>query len=126
MILFTLIARIVVLFGLPLTLFSIPYFVFAAPLVPSCSGTECGFDDLIVLVRNTINFLLIITAPIAAIMFAYAGFLYLTAAGDSGKISKAHGIFWTVLCGIVITLAAWLIISTITGALLKEGYSLLG
>jgi len=52
MILFTLIARIVVLFGLPLTLFSIPYFVFAAPLVPSCSGTECGFDDLIVLVRR--------------------------------------------------------------------------
>ncbi len=102
--------------------------VFLAPLQTSfaqisqgiipCGTTsthpECTFDDLVTLVTNVINYLILVSAPIAAIMFTYAGMLYLTAAGDTGKISKAHGIFWTVFIGFLIVLAAWLIVKSIS------------
>ena len=102
-------------------------FVFAQGGLVPCDGSNCDFNALITLVQNIINFLLLVAAPIAAIMFAWAGFLYLSARGNSGQISKAHDIFWNVLWGLVIALAAWLIINTITNALLKNsGASLLG
>lgn len=74
----------------------------------------CDFDGLITLAQNVINFLIFkFSAPLAAIMFVYAGILYLTAAGNEGKVTRAHGIFWDVLLGFCVILAAWLIISFI-------------
>jgi len=106
----------------------VPGFAFAQNIltdgiVPCGSGGKppCDFAMLIQLVQNLITFALIIAAPLAAIMFAYAGFLYLTAAGETGKISKAHGIFMTVFWGIVIVLAAWLIVNTIFEAVANKG-----
>ncbi|HEY4487034.1 MAG TPA: hypothetical protein VJB70_04895 [Candidatus Paceibacterota bacterium] len=84
---------------------------------------SCDFGQLIQLVQNLITFALIIAAPLAAIMFAYAGFLYLTAAGETGKISKAHSVFMTVFWGIVIVLAAWLIVNTIFEAVANKGFN---
>lgn len=107
-----------------LLLFATPFFASSAGLVP-CGGSgepPCSFSLLIELIQRIINFLLIIAAPIASILFAYAGFLYLTAGEESGKISKAHDVFLNVLIGIVIALAAWLVVNTINNALLKPGY----
>ena len=75
---------------------------------------ECEFEDIIGIIQNIINYVILISAPIAAIMFTYAGFLYLTAAGNPGKISSAHGIFWTVFVGFCIVLGAWVIVKTIS------------
>lgn len=73
---------------------------------------DCQFSDLITLAQDVINFLLYaIAAPIAAVMFAYAGWLYLSARGNPGQITEAHGIFGNVLTGFVVALAAWLIVS---------------
>jgi hypothetical protein len=97
-----------------------PIIVYAqAPLVPPCD-TNCNFNDLVSLVQRIINWLIIIAVPIAAGLFAYAGFLYITSAGDEGKISKAHGIFRNVLIGFIIVLSAWLVVYTITTALLDS------
>lgn len=118
--------------GMFLFVFFMPFFVSAdglnpTPLVPCGQGPQpsCNFADLVHLAQHIITFLLIIAGPIAAILFSYAGFLYLTAQDDTGKISQAHGIFTTVFVGLVIALAAWLVVSAISSALLKEGYSLL-
>jgi len=71
----------------------------------------CTFDDLIILAQNVINFLIYaIAAPICAIMFVYAGWLYLSAGDNSGQINQAHAIFWNVLWGFIVILAAWLIV----------------
>jgi len=82
----------------------------------------CNFDKLITLVQNIINFLLLIAAPIAAVMFAYAGWLYLSAAGNQGQVEKAHKIFTAVFMGIVLALIAWLIINVISTTLLKPDF----
>lgn len=94
--------------------------VTSGPLVP-CGGPDCDFNQLIKLIKNVINFLLfVIAAPLAAIVFAYAGFLFLTSRGNEQQISQAKQIFWSVLIGFVIAFGAWLIVDAITSALLKD------
>lgn len=87
------------------------------PLVPCPGGKSCDWDALMTLINNVITFVLkYMVVPIAAIMFAYAGFLLVTAPGGEGK-TKAKGIFWNTFLGLVFALAAWLIISTILAIL---------
>ena len=93
-------------------------------IVP-CTGTAehpCDFCSLIKLADNIIDFLIGLLAVLAAIMFAYAGFLMVTASGDEGKLSQAKGTFRNVTINIIITLAAWLIVDTIMKLLLKEEF----
>lgn len=78
------------------------------------AATECGFVELITEVQVVLDFLIFkIAAPLAALMFAYAGFLYVTNAGNESQIKQAHEIFWNVFIGLVIALAAWLVVSSI-------------
>ncbi len=80
----------------------------------------CTFDDLIRGVNGLIQFMFYLAVPLATVAFAYAGVLYLTASGDTGKISQAHKIFRLVVIGLIIMFSAWIIVHTIAGALLKE------
>jgi len=93
-------------------------------IVP-CNGLDCNFGSFLQLGQNIIDFLLIVSIPLAVIAFVYAGFLYLTAGGSEGQIKKAHSVFGKVLIGFIIILSAWLIVNTILDALVKEGYSYL-
>ena len=93
---------------------------------PTSSGVQatnpCGWNDLMALVNNVINFILYFMAiPIAAIMFAYAGFLMVTAGGEAaGARTKAKSIFTNAIIGLILATACWLIIKLILGIL---GYS---
>lgn len=83
------------------------------PLVPPCSGRDCNFGALMTLVDNVITFILkYMAVPIAAIMFVYAGFLMVTAGGSEAK-TKAKGIFFNTVLGLIFAVAAWLIVKTI-------------
>ena len=87
-------------------------------------ATGCTFNDLIILAQNVINFLIFrIAAPLAAIMFAYAGFLYVTNRGNEGQVTQAHDIFLYVFWGLVIALAAWLFVNFILTFLLGDASS---
>lgn len=92
-------------------------------LVP-CDGVliPCDFNALMTLFNRFINFILYVSIPLAAISFSYAGYLYLSAAGNTGKIEEAHGIFIKVLWGFVFVLSAWLIVYTINKALLSSDF----
>lgn len=89
-------------------------------LVP-CSGTDndpCTFNKLMTLINKVISFLIFTLAlPLAAIAFAYAGFLFLTSGGNTENRSKAKGIFTTVFLGLIAAMAAWLIMYTIISSL---------
>ena len=78
------------------------------------NATPCGFNDLFSMVNKVINFVLFVMAvPIAAIMFAYAGFMLVTSGGSSEQKSKAKSVFFNVAVGLIIAAAAWLIVHTI-------------
>jgi hypothetical protein len=51
-------------------------------------------------------------------MFAYAGFLLVTAGGEAaGARTKAKSIFTNAVFGLVLAVAAWLIVNTILSIL---------
>ncbi len=93
------------------------FFVTAAGLVPDCPN-GCNFNDLMIMINRVIKFLLFtIATPLAAIIFAYAGFLLITSGGDPGKKTQAKKIIGNLLIGYIIALAAWLIVNTIVTGL---------
>ncbi len=118
--------------------FAVPYEVSAAtriwqpgtPLVPcgtiigsnDLPSNPCGFNDLIQLIQNLISFMLWAAAPVSTLLFAYAGFLYMTAGGKGEQVSRAHKIFLNVVVGVIIMLTAWLMVYVITEALLSDDY----
>ncbi|MBU0722854.1 hypothetical protein KKH46_01380 [Patescibacteria group bacterium] len=114
-----------------IVLYFLPIIAGADGLVP-CGGElpelPCTYNDLLILVNNVINYLLLnISIPLAAVMFAYAGFLMLTAGGVEGQITKAKQLMWGVLWGLLIAFGAWVIVNTILDALgLQDDWSLLG
>lgn len=77
---------------------------------------ECDFCDIVKLAQKLINFFVAFTVVVATLMFVYAGILYMTSASNEGNIKKAHGIFWSVLMGLVFVLAAWLIVDVVMKA----------
>jgi hypothetical protein len=87
-------------------------------IVP-CDGvvTKCTFEKIKDLVNRVILYIIYLTIPIGAIMFAYAGFLLLTKGSSEEARTKAKGIFINVVIGVVVILAAFLIIKTILDAL---------
>jgi hypothetical protein len=117
--------------GLLLISTVLPSVVYAAPgtgLIPCGNSTQaaCTFNDLIILAQNVIEFLIFkIAAPIAAVMFVYAGFLWVTNGGNESQITQAKGIFWAVFWGFVVALAAWLTINMIVNFFLDPSYSYL-
>ena len=107
-----------------------PVLSFAA-IVP-CTNTPdaagkitdpCDFNAFMELINNVIDFMLLnLALPIAAIMFAYAGFLMVTAGESASEArTKAKGIFGNVVMGLVIALACWIIVHSILKILGYEG-----
>ena len=89
---------------------------FTGKLIP-CDGVDgagrqtCSFPLFIKLLSNIISFLLFIVAPIIATgLLLYGGFLILTAGDSSEQVSKAKGLFTKGITGLIIAMAAWLIV----------------
>lgn len=89
-------------------------------LVP-CDGIDCQACKLAELGQNIINFLVGISIPLAAVMFAYAGFIYFSSSVID-KIEKAKKIFTSVLIGFAIVIGGYLIVETILHTILNESY----
>ncbi len=106
----------------------LPFFAIADGLVP-CDGSAenpCNFAALMTLVKKVLGWILIMVAPISAIMFAYAGFLYMTSQGNVSKRQQANKVFTNVGIGLFFVVGAWLIVKAIlAGLVTKEGYSYL-
>lgn len=83
---------------------------------------NCDWNNLLLLVNNVVHFILFaMLVPIAAIMFCYCGFLMLTSGGESAKKTQAKKIFSNVVWGLVIAVAAWLIVETLLTVLGYDG-----
>ena len=96
---------------------------FTGDLIP-CDGTNarpCDFNALMTLIDNIIKFILFnLALPIAAIMFAIAGFLLITTGGADGK-TRAKNIFTNTVIGLIFAAGAFLIVKTILSILGYNG-----
>lgn len=93
-------------------------------LVPcdNSAANPCGFTQLMTLVNNVINFILYgMVIPIAAILFAFAGFELVTSGGSTEKRGMAKKVFTNVVFGLVIAMACWLIVKLLLTILGYKG-----
>jgi len=79
---------------------------------------KCDFAQLIETIKYLINWMIYITVPIVIVIFAYAGFLFMTA--KESNISKAKHIFSNVVIGFFFMLAAWVIVHSILKFLVRN------
>ena len=97
----------------------IPIVSMGKGLVPDCDNqtpaTMCDFNKFMELINKVISFILFYLAvPVAAVMFAYAGFLLVTAGESVAEArTKAREIFLNTLYGLVLAAGAWLIVRTL-------------
>jgi len=87
--------------SLAFTLLVVPVVCSAALQNPITYGTISEFVQAVV--RAAIR----IALPILALFLVYNGFLYVSAGGDEGKITKAHSGFMYSIIGAVLILGAW-------------------
>ena len=94
-------------------------------LLPNCAPTggkyTCGWSDLIQFASNILNFLVYLSIIAAAVMFAYAGYLYMSDGGSMEQVKDAHGIFTSTVVGIIIVLVAWLSVDALVKSLTGHG-----
>ena len=103
-----------------------PFFVMAQAdggLVPCGTGAEydCTTASVITLANGLITFLITMLGIIGVIAMVYAGFILVTSGGDEGAWTKGKTIFTNVVIGIIIILAAWLIVDVILKQLTGNG-----
>lgn len=97
---------------------------FMGGIVPlECRGrstiANCDLCSLAQLGQNLANFLLGLTVPAAALLFAWAGILYFSSRGNPVLIGRAHTIFKTVVIGFVIAVSAWVLVNTVMNMLIQ-------
>lgn len=93
------------------------------PLVTCGVGDAkpCTICDIWVLSDRVVNFAFFLATPILIIVLIVGGFIYLTSGGNPKKTEQAKSLLTSAIVGIIIALAAWLIVSTILKNLAKEG-----
>lgn len=98
--------------------------VLAQGVVP-CGGEgqpECKSDHFFVLVSKIIKFFVYTLAvPVATAAIAYAGIIMAVKPADEGKRTQAKEILWAAVIGLVLVLAAALIVDTLVDYLIKPG-----
>ena len=76
------------------------------------SEASSSVDEVVKLVINLFSW---VVGVVAVIMIIYGGFQYITAAGDSGKVSNAKNTILYALIGLVIVALAQVIVRFVLG-----------
>lgn len=101
-----------------LSLVVIPGVVSAQPLdtgLDAAASTGLGNTDLKVIIANIIRIILGFLGLITVGLIIYAGFVWMTAGGDESRIERAKKILVEAIIGLIIILAAFIIVSFILG-----------
>lgn len=94
----------------------------AAIIPENFDPTKAGFGDLLTVFNNIADLVLRQIIPaVAFVIFAYAGFLYITSAGDEKKTKAAMAWIRNGIIGVVIAFSAVLAIRTAIKLLGLEG-----
>jgi len=99
-------------------------FVVATPSVEakivSCDGVECNTCHVIKTANNILTFFIEVAIYIAGIMFAWGGLLMVMSGGDRGKFEQGKAKMTDAVIGIIIVLAAWLLVDTVLKLVLSD------
>lgn len=103
--------------ALAVVVLTLPTLAFGQNRLVSCNGLDCTWCSMVQMIQNLINFAIFLGTMCAALLFMWAGFLYITNGGSTENISKAKRIFKAIVIGFVAILGGWLAVDTIMKAL---------
>ncbi len=86
---------------------------FLAQGLVTCSGPDCNFCSFMAMVQNVINWLVGISVVIATIGLAIAGYKLVYSQGNASAVSYAKSLFFNIITGIILIMAAWFMIDTL-------------
>jgi len=93
----------------------LPVAVSAQLALPDNPGlARGGISDAI---ANVVTLLAGLLAVLAILMIVISGIMYITAVGDRSRIDRAKSTLLYAIIGLIVALLAWVIVSTIAGAL---------
>lgn len=95
------------------------------PAGSGCFLNPCTTCHLLALAGHILTDLIALAVLLAVCLFIYAGWVLLTTA-IAEKISIAKRIFWNTFFGLIVILAAWLIVDTILSVVASGGKRLNG
>lgn len=105
------------------TLFSgalaVPAVVAAQYTSPESPGGVPDGGDASQLIMNIVKWLLGFVGALAVLMIVVAGIIYITAAGDEGRVDSAKRYLLYAIVGLIVAILAYAIVVTI-GTQLKE------
>lgn len=88
-------------------------FAFAAAATSLENPTK--FPTIEKFIEGVLKAVVYIALPVIALFMVYAGFKYVSARGDIGKIKEAHTNFLYVVIGAILILGAWVFATLIGG-----------
>ncbi len=100
----------------------IPYNLLA-PL-PGGTNQVSGDQAFSTYARQAFAFALSVAAVLALLMLVVGGIQYLGSAESPSRLSDAKDRIWNALIGLVLAVAAWLILNTINPALVSNDFNL--
>ncbi len=77
------------------------------------AGTTGYLSDVPTVIHNATNILVGTIGAFTVLMMVYAGFLYVTAQGETEKVNKAHAAFRYSIIGLVIGALAYVIVNNV-------------
>lgn len=72
---------------------------------------NCDLCDVLRVIININNFLIGLLGVLVLVMIIYSGFTFLISGGNPETVKKAKGILTGAIIGLIIALAAWLIVN---------------
>ena len=94
------------------------------PILPcGTSGKPaCTLCHLWQLASNIINFVVFnLSLPVAMLLFAVAGVIFMISGGDENKVTLAKTIFTNVVIGLLIIFCSWLIVDSLIKTIARSG-----
>ena len=77
----------------------------------TASGTSTTPNSFSSVLTTVTNILLFLMGAVSVIMIIIGGFMYVTAAGDAGRIKTAKNTILYAVIGLIVAIFAWAIVS---------------
>lgn len=95
---------------------------FVGAIVPEvCQHCACGWGGFFAVIQNLLKLGIVLAIFFAVLMFAYAGFLWVTNPASPSNKEKGREVLMQTIIGLVVVLGAWLIVNTVLVALSTGG-----
>ena len=95
--------------------------LFALPLIAEAQGVGLSnplkdfINSIPTFIATALKAMVLLALPVVALFLVIAGFKFISAQGDSGKLTEAKENFMYVIIGALLILGAWVIATIING-----------